>query len=160
MQLTRKTVALFTSGIQYPFASLGSLTYTRTNNVTRYMTSLSFLTCYACIYLGYASRTWISKIKMFLHGKSLCYFFELTDKYFEMSYPMDISLTNICIGDILGISSFHPGGLSRHGRLPPWEPCGSFGPWLPRPYLLHPSLLQCAAAQSQPPTGPFVCFQL
>ena len=51
--------------------------------------------------------TWISKIKMFVHGISSCYLFELSGKYFEMSYPMDISITNICIRDILGISAFH-----------------------------------------------------
>ena len=49
----------------------------------------------------------MSKIKMFVHGISSNYLFELLDKYFEMSYPMNISITNICIMDILGISSFH-----------------------------------------------------
>ena len=42
-----------------------------------------------------------SKIKMFVHPSriSFSYLFasELSDKYFEMSYPMDISITNICI---------------------------------------------------------------
>ena len=51
--------------------------------------------------------TWISKIKMFVHGISSCYLFELSDKYFQMSYPIDISITNICIRGIFGMSSFH-----------------------------------------------------
>ena len=44
---------------------------------------------------------------MFVHGISVAYLFEFSDKYFEISYPMDISITNICIRDILGIYSFH-----------------------------------------------------
>ena len=53
--------------------------------------------------------TWtlISKIKIFVHGIFFSYLFELSDKYFEMSCPMDISTTNIYIRDILGIPSFH-----------------------------------------------------
>ena len=59
---------------------------------------------------------------MFVHGKSFSVLFELSDKYFEMSYPMDISITNTCIivlvRDILGISSFHSAtGLCRLGSL-------------------------------------------
>ena len=88
---------------------------------------------------------------MFVHKISFPYHFELSDKYFEMSYPMDIPITNICIRDILGISSFQsatgPCCLGSLARLPL-----RFG--LPLPSLLHSSPLLCAAPQSQPLTGP------
>ena len=83
------------SGVQYPFASLGSLSY------TRYMTSLSFL---KKLYLHILGMRLISKIKWFVHGISSCYLFELSDKYFKMFYPMDISITNIIKMFVHGIS--------------------------------------------------------
>ena len=52
------------------------------------------------------------------HGISTSYLFELSDKYFEMSCPMDFSITNICIRDTFGISSFHSAsGPCRLGSL-------------------------------------------
>ena len=47
---------------------------------------------------------WISKINMFVHGISFSYLFELSDKYFKMSYPIDISITNIIKMFVHGIS--------------------------------------------------------
>ena len=44
---------------------------------------------------------------MFVHGISSSYLSDFSDKYFEMSYPMDKLITNICNWDILGISLFH-----------------------------------------------------
>ena len=43
---------------------------------------------------------------LFVHGISSSYLFELSesDKYFEMSYPMDISITNIIKMFVHGIS--------------------------------------------------------
>ena len=62
--------------------------------------------------------TWISKINMFVHGISSSYLFELSDKYFKMSYPIDISITNICIRDILGyLHSVPPLALGALGAL-------------------------------------------
>ena len=43
---------------------------------------------------------------MFVYGISSSYLFELSKKHFEMSYPLDISITNICIRDILRVFSF------------------------------------------------------
>ena len=72
----------------------------------------------------------VSESKMFEHGISSSYLFELSDKYFEITYPVDISISNFCIRDILGIPSFHsatgpcrlgsiaaPSDPSRHGLL-------------------------------------------
>ena len=93
------------SGIQYPFTSFGNLSYTRYKTYTRYMTSISFLKSYTCMYFGY---------DMDIQNQNVCAWYILflssrvnSDKYFKMSYPSDISITNICIRDILGISSFH-----------------------------------------------------
>ena len=61
--------------------------------------------------------TWISKINIFLHGISSSYSFKLSDKYFQMSHPMDMSVTNIFVRDILGISSFHSTGPCGLGSL-------------------------------------------
>ena len=56
--------------------------------------------------------TWIPKSKMFEHGTSSSNLFELSDKHLEMQYTtMDISILNICIWDIIGISSFHPASV-------------------------------------------------
>ena len=41
----------------------------------------------------------------------------------------------------------------RQGPLRPWEPCGAFGPELPRPTSHHPLPLVCDAPQSQPLTA-------
>ena len=42
----------------------------------------------------------------------------------------------------------------RPGPLPPWEPCGAFGPGSPRHSSHHPLPLLSAAPLFQPPTGP------
>ena len=69
------------------------------------MTSLSLLTKLCSGRLAYTwNITWISKIKMFGHGIFSCYLFELSDKYVEMSYPMDISITIIIKMFVHGIS--------------------------------------------------------
>ena len=83
-----------------------------------------------------------SKIKMILHGISSCYLFELSDKYFQISYPIDISITNMYQGYPWEIFI-----LFCHGQ--PWEPCCPF-----RPGSARPSSLRCAAPQSHPPTDP------
>ena len=54
-----------------------------------------------------------------------------------------------CIRDILWISYIPV----RPGPVLPREPCGTFGPGAPRPSSHHSLSLQCAAPQSQPPTG-------
>ena len=51
--------------------------------------------------------TWISKINMFVYVISSSYLFDLSDKYFKMSYPMDISITNIIKMFVHGISVFY-----------------------------------------------------
>ena len=64
------------------------------------------------------NMTWISKIKMFGHGISSCYLFELSDKYFEMSYPMDTSITKIVSGISLGyLHSIPPRAPAALGAL-------------------------------------------
>ena len=90
-----------------------------------------------------------------VHHIFFSYIFRLSSKYFEMYYPMDISITNIVSGYPWDI--FIP---FSHEPLPPWEPCGSFGPGLPRPSLLHPSPLLCSTPQSPPHSGPQTRFAL
>ena len=53
-----------------------------------YDCSESFLLAYTW------DMTWISKTKMFVRSISTSYLFKLSDKYFEMSYPMDITNIN------------------------------------------------------------------
>ena len=127
--------------------------------------------------------TWISKIKMFtfVHGISSFYLFKISDKHFEMSYPMDILMANIlcivysfpirgylnfqtniskCLIQVYGylkhkyLYEGYPWYIlipSRHRRLPPWGPWGSFGPGLPRPSFAAPFTTAMRAPQSQPP---------
>ena len=96
--------------------------------------------------------TWISKIKMFVHGISSSYLFVTFRQYFEMSYPMDISITNIqvCTRDILGMSSFHSAtGPCRLGSLAaPSDPgCHSL--------FITVMCLSSVTATERPPGGAF-----
>ena len=84
---------------------------------------------------------------------------DIQNQCLYMVYPLPIFLnfqTNISISQ--SESQINVSGIFldifipfHHGPLPPWEPCGSFGPGLPRPSSPHPSPLRCAAPQSQPP---------
>ena len=42
----------------------------------------------------------------------------------------------------------------RHDPLPPWQPCGAFGPGFHGHALRYPASLQCGALQSQTQTAP------
>ena len=55
-------------------------------------------------------------MKKFDRGISLSYLFQISDKYFKMSYPMSIKIINICTRDMIGIyySTHMPGHAPLH----------------------------------------------